>query len=85
MTRTATCQCGQLSAVCSGEPVRISVCHCLECQRHSGSSLDAQLELIAIPIGTFADPAFLQPDYSVYEARKYSWVAIVGDDIERHD
>lgn len=42
MTRTATCQCGQLSIACEGEPVRISVCHCLDCQKRSGSSFAAQ-------------------------------------------
>jgi len=37
-TRRAQCSCGQLSAVCTGKPVRISVCHCLECKRRSGSA-----------------------------------------------
>ena len=37
-TRTATCRCGQLSATCAGEPVRVSVCHCYDCQRRSGSA-----------------------------------------------
>ena len=41
-TRTATCQCGQLSIGCAGDPVRISVCHCLDCQKRSGSSFAAQ-------------------------------------------
>ena len=40
--RTATCRCGQLGAECEGEPVRISVCHCLDCQKRSGSSFAAQ-------------------------------------------
>ncbi|MEY2884650.1 MAG: hypothetical protein RL490_2374 [Pseudomonadota bacterium] len=40
--RTATCRCGQLQARCTGEPVRISVCHCLSCQKRSGSSFAAQ-------------------------------------------
>jgi hypothetical protein len=40
--RTATCRCGQLQATCTGEPVRISVCHCLNCQKRSGSSFAAQ-------------------------------------------
>jgi hypothetical protein len=40
--RTAECRCGQLRVECSGEPVRISVCHCLKCQRRSGSSYAAQ-------------------------------------------
>ena len=42
MIRTATCRCGQLRATCGGEPVRISVCHCLACQKRSGSAFSAQ-------------------------------------------
>ena len=40
--RTATCRCGALRAICEGEPVRISVCHCLECQKRNGSAFAAQ-------------------------------------------
>ena len=127
-TRRATCQCGQLSAVCEGDPVRISVCHCLDCKRRSGSAFAAQARwpaaqvttrgetrqwsrtgdsgatatfhfcpqcgstvwytiddmpgLLAIPIGAFAEPAFPQPEYSVYEDRKHAWVEITGDGID---
>ena len=42
MTRTATCRCGQLSATCTGEPVRVSVCHCYDCQKRSGSAFAFQ-------------------------------------------
>ena len=42
MTRLAECRCGQLKARCEGEPVRISVCHCLACQRRTGSAFAAQ-------------------------------------------
>lgn len=42
LERTATCRCGQLSATCRGEPVRVSVCHCLACQKRSGSAFGAQ-------------------------------------------
>ena len=42
MTRLAACACGQLSVACEGEPVRISMCHCLECQRRTGSVFGAQ-------------------------------------------
>lgn len=38
MTRTAACSCGQLSIACEGEPVRVSVCHCLACQQRTGSA-----------------------------------------------
>jgi hypothetical protein len=41
-TRTATCRCGQFRATVTGESVRISVCHCLNCQKRSGSAFAAQ-------------------------------------------
>jgi len=40
--RFASCSCGQLSARVTGEPVRVSICHCLACQRRSGSVFAAQ-------------------------------------------
>jgi hypothetical protein len=41
-SRTASCRCGQLRATVTGEPVRVSVCHCLNCKKRSGSALAAQ-------------------------------------------
>jgi len=38
----ATCNCGQLSAQVSGTPLRISICHCLACQRRTGSPFGQQ-------------------------------------------
>lgn len=35
--RTASCSCGQLRVTCDGEPLRVSLCHCLECQKRTGS------------------------------------------------
>ena len=37
MQRTATCHCGQLRVIAAGEPERVYVCHCLACQRRTGS------------------------------------------------
>ena len=125
----AACRCGALTADCSGEPVRISVCHCLDCQRRSGSAFSAQArwpaaavvvsgdsmvyettgeggrwgrfnfcprcgstvtyqieyfpDLMAIPLGAFADPNFPAPAFSVWERRKHDWVALTGE-IEHH-
>jgi hypothetical protein len=42
IVRVASCRCGQLRATAAGEPVRISICHCLACQRRSGSAFSAQ-------------------------------------------
>jgi hypothetical protein len=39
-------------------------------------------ELVAVPIGAFADPAFPQPRVSVYESRRHPWVH-VPEDVER--
>jgi hypothetical protein len=121
-TRRAACSCGQLSLEAEGEPVRISMCHCLACQRRTGSAfgiqarfpqdrvridgqeneyvrrsdggesrtfhfcpacgatvyyrLDSAPDLIAVPIGAFADPGFPPPTISVYESRRHPWVSV---------
>lgn len=41
-SRRASCTCGQLSLTCSGEPVRVSVCHCFACQQRTGSAFGVQ-------------------------------------------
>ncbi len=133
--RTATCRCGPLTATVTGEPVRVSVCHCLNCKKRSGSAFAVQArwpkedvviegrsktfvivadsgnratfhfcpecgsdvfytidgkfddkfdDLVAIPLGAFDDPFFLEPSFSVWEVRKHDWVEIVGDAIERN-
>ena len=130
ITRHASCSCEQLRIETSGEPVRISVCHCLACQRRTGSAFGVQArfprtnvviqgrssqyvraadsgheitfhfcpdcgatvhyqltqfpDVIAIPVGAFADPAFPSPKFSVYESRQHTWVELRGE-IERAD
>jgi len=37
-TREAQCACGKLKAVTTGDPVRVSVCHCGRCKRRTGSA-----------------------------------------------
>ena len=37
VTRVAVCSCGQLSVTLSGEPREVTVCHCLQCQKSTGS------------------------------------------------
>jgi hypothetical protein len=36
-SRIASCFCGQLSVEVFGEPLGVGVCHCLACQRRTGS------------------------------------------------
>lgn len=127
--REAACSCGQLQAVAEGEPIRVSVCHCLACQRRTGSAfgfqarylrervslsgqsrefvrisddgdsrtfnfcpecgatvyygLGSEPDVVAIPVGAFADPAFPPPRRSVYESRKHKWVTLPSG-VEHH-
>lgn len=41
-SRAASCSCGQLHLTCEGDPVRISICHCLECQKRTGAVFATQ-------------------------------------------
>ena len=40
--RQASCRCGQLRVEAEGEPVRVSVCHCLACKQRTGSAFSYQ-------------------------------------------
>ncbi|MFL6576478.1 MAG: GFA family protein [Povalibacter sp.] len=40
--RRATCSCGQLQVTTRVEPIRVSMCHCIACQRRTGSVFGLQ-------------------------------------------
>jgi hypothetical protein len=40
--REAACSCGQLSLTAEGDPFAVSICHCLACQRRTGSAFGMQ-------------------------------------------
>jgi hypothetical protein len=124
-TRRAACSCGKLEIVCEGEPARISMCHCLECQRRTGAVFGNQAwfgrqqiisilgnstqftrqsdagrsvkfyfcptcgstvyweaeafpGMIAVAVGSFADPAFPAPKHSGWERRQHHWAGPLG-------
>jgi hypothetical protein len=68
-TRFAACVCGQLTASCSGDPVQISLCHCLACQRRTGSTYGIAAffprESVAIAGGSKAYTRSSDSGYSV--------------------
>jgi hypothetical protein len=120
VTRTATCACEQLRVTCAGDPVKVSLCHCLDCQKRTGSTygvaaffprkgaqangvfrtyernsdsgsvvnfcfcpncgstvfweLARRPDVIAVAVGSFADPTFPAPSQSVYNERRHDWV-----------
>jgi hypothetical protein len=58
---------------------------CPQCGATIAFETDNLPGLTAVPLGAFADPEFAMPQFSIYESRKYPWVAIVGDGIEHDD
>ena len=54
-TRTASCSCGQLHAQVTGEPTRVSICHCLACQRRSGSAFAVQARFATTQVQIFGN------------------------------
>src|SRR5258705_8682366 len=52
-SRDAACSCGQLRLEAAGEPVRISMCHCLACQRRTGSAFAMQARFPASEVHVF--------------------------------
>lgn len=62
--RIASCSCGQLHLVCEGEPERVSICHCLDCQKRTGS--------------VFATQARFPRERVAIEGRSSAWTR-VGD------
>jgi len=46
-SRTASCFCGQLTIEVQGEPQGVGVCHCLACQRRTGSVFAALAGFVA--------------------------------------
>lgn len=46
-THYAACRCEQLRLIAEGEPARISICHCLDCQRRTGSAFGVQARFTA--------------------------------------
>jgi hypothetical protein len=57
-SRTAACVCGQLSIEVQGEPLGVGVCHCLACQRRTGSVFAA--------LASFAAPYKVSGEASEY-------------------
>lgn len=55
---------------------------CPKCAAIVYYELDGMPDMIAVPVGAFADASFPAPEVAVYEARQYPWVTLSG--IEEH-
>jgi hypothetical protein len=52
---------------------------CPECGATVFFKMPAFPDMVAVPVGAFADPDFPTPVRSIYETRKHSWVDLPGD------
>ena len=78
MTRVAECSCGQLRATVEGDPVRVSVCHCLACQRRTGSAFGAQARFPADAVSIEGAPKRYERISDEGESRTYSFCPECG-------
>jgi hypothetical protein len=56
----------------------ISYHFCPDCGATVHYQLQQVPDLIAIPLGAFADPQFPPPRFSFYESRQHEWVKLDG-------
>jgi len=47
------CNCGALTVACTGEPIRVSVCHCTDCKRRTGSAFSWNARFAARQVQTW--------------------------------
>lgn len=57
---------------------------CPDCGATVFYTLATAPDVVAVPIGAFADPTFPPPRISVYESRRHPWLEVTAE-IEHHD
>jgi hypothetical protein len=58
---------------------RLIFSFCPKCGSTVFYTIEDQPDRVAIPVGAFADPAFQNPAFSVYESRMHKWVHITAE------
>lgn len=71
MERHASCHCGALVLRCAGEPAKVSLCHCLDCQRRTGSlfSVAAFFPRTRVTLAAGTARTFTRPSASGFDVR----------------
>jgi hypothetical protein len=130
MMHSGSCACGGVTVEAKGDPATVSMCHCTQCQKRTGSSysvhayfqraavairgetrahrrtgdtgcyitfhfcpvcastlhwdVEAMPDMVGIPVGVFADPAFPPPTTSIFVPQKHRWV-VIPDGVPQND
>lgn len=80
-TREAACSCGQLRVAVEGEPLRVSVCHCLACQRRTGSAFGYQARFPRERVRTTGEAREYTRDSDDGEPRTFSFCPQCGSTV----
>ena len=68
--RTASCCCGALSAICSGDPISVSLCNCRDCQKRTGSTFGIAAFFDEKAVSIIGNPSyFSRPSDSGFDVR----------------
>ena len=66
--RLASRHCGALSVACSGEPRKVSLCHCRQCQRRTGSAFSVAVFYAREQVAVRGEAAhYVRPSASGFE------------------
>jgi len=78
MPRNAHCSRGSLRVETTGEPVIVQVCHCLECQRRTGSSYGAGAYFDAAQVRAEGDNRIFMRDAQQGRKVRFHFCPICG-------
>ncbi|MEO0636415.1 MAG: GFA family protein [Pseudomonadota bacterium] len=80
---TGGCSCGAIRFAAAGDPLRVGVCHCLDCRKHHGTPFYAAAIFASTAVTLEGTPRF-------HEGRAFcprcgsSVYAVSGEEIELH-
>jgi len=64
--RAGGCVCGAVRFVATGEPLRVTICHCTWCQRRTGTAFGTEVVYqagqVALTGGEIARPSWIRAD-----------------------
>lgn len=69
--RKARCHCGRLELDCDGDPIKVALCHCQDCQRRTGGpfSVAAFYDRARVRIAHGAPRSFERPSASGFPVK----------------
>lgn len=77
------CLCGKVTLVASGDPLRVGICHCMDCRKHHGALFHAS--------AIFHESAVtIEGETEAYQGRHFcpecgsSVFSVTGDEVEVH-